>query len=1492
MKTRIISSIIGWATGLAVLFSGAVRADDTDIYSGGRLVTGSTPNVLFLVDNTANWNLAFTDEKAALVKVLTEIATPDASGAARFRMGLMLFTETGEPNSNIDGSYVRYHMRDMDLANSGNLAGIVGNLDITADKSNNGKLGLTMSETFRYLSGQTAVSGNNKVKADPAAFTSDSIAGPTYRSPVLEACFKNFVIYISNGAANDDTAGTAAAQAALAAAGGSTTTIAISPNGSQSNVGDEWARFLGSADLSSSFADAQSAVVYTIDVLPKTTGSGPGWSALLESMAAQSNGAYFKVTEAKGSIEDQIVAALRDILLEINAKNSVFTSASLPVSVNTQGTYLNQIYIGMFRPDDSSKPRWLGNLKEYKLARNTSTNSIFLADSKGSSAVDGDTGFISATAESFWTTKETSPANGYWLGMPYGDEGAGGAFNFPDGDVIVKGGAAQKLREQFAAGRNVFTCYPGCTSGAPMIPFVTGNLDLMARLKEGSPVVITGLSRVLDTATATTGTAHGLTVGDTITISDIDISNPPAINDPDPGIGGGDYANYNGTYKVTAVSGSTQFSYTVNMSPSTPATGTIAVVDNSAAKTSHFPSEGAITFNSTTQKAEVTLGGHGLLTGQSVEISGATPNGYNGTYTVSLISGDKFSYAPTLTSVETPPPINFAPVTQPAIKCTRAGITQDHSLAQIFRPTGLTNQVVFVVTAANSTNGANRCQAGANTTISGLINPADPTLFSAYNGSYTIVTCPAYAGVYASAPNVSNRTFCVSASVTSAPAPLVSPATGTIDVKYNQAHQVASMTRDKATVTVKTVTEHGLATSVNVLVSGAIEFEYNGAFPVVSVDDLKTFTYNLTYQRPPENVPSQRIDGTLREVAATVTLGNTVSSTNLIKWVRGEDTQDEYHRADLPGAGVGNLTEVRPSIHGDVLHSRPVVIDYGNKLDASGRKIGQVAFYGANDGTFHAVMAGQDDPSTADDNSYPFGREKWAFVADETVDNLQRLYLNSPVVKYFSTPSGVSPPPLPRNYFIDGSVGAFQTVDLSKVYIFLSARRGGRFIYALDVTDPDNPTYLWRISNNKVDNTASDIFAKLGETWSTPQVAQVKGNTNPVLIFGAGYDAAQEDLPPGSLRDATMGHGIYIVDAFTGDLVRFINPYAAGESKYSIASDVRIIDSDFDGFADRLYVGDTGANLWRVDIDANDPATWKSFKLAALGRKSPASTDTVNDRKFLYPPEVVLNVDYAAVLITSGNREYPLDIQEFRPGGVTVTNRAYMIKDPILGKDGSATETVIHYSANDPGNTTVTATKVTTLYDEEIRVSPAVNTVAVDGSMDSLAMADGVNLLDMTDRKGWALTLTFPGEKGVNAPLSIAGVVFFGTNQPTPPAVDSCTGNLGIARGYAVNVFTGNAAFDRPTVGALSRTDLYGEFEGGGLPPSPVSGTVIVDGTPVRFIIGSGGIGARTDDGSGVPGQGGVGPGCDDAAAALGVCDLGAATTGDRKRTFWFTESD
>src|SRR6185436_8164893 len=99
-----------------------------------------------------------------------------------------------------------------------------------------------------------------------------------------------------------------------------------------------------------------------------------------------------------------IIDALNAIFTEVQAVNSVFASTTLPVSVNVRGTNLNQVYIGVFRPDENKAPRWLGNLKLYKLGVDSATQNLFLADANGRPAENASTGFISSNATSFWTT--------------------------------------------------------------------------------------------------------------------------------------------------------------------------------------------------------------------------------------------------------------------------------------------------------------------------------------------------------------------------------------------------------------------------------------------------------------------------------------------------------------------------------------------------------------------------------------------------------------------------------------------------------------------------------------------------------------------------------------------------------------------------------------------------------------------------------------------------------------------------------------------------------------------------------------------------------------------------------------------------------------------------------------------------------------------------------------------------------------------------------
>ncbi len=456
---------------LALLVHLPGNAEDIDLFVGIPPSTVDVPNVLIILDNTANWNLPFDAEKAALVSVFNGL-TQD-----KFRVGLMMFTETGGGNSGEDGSYVRAGIRPMSAANKSLYASLINSLDKTDDKSNGGKISKAMEEAYLYYSVGTPYSGNNKAKTDYTGNTSGtaqsnavfaltgnalgSKAATTYNNPIVAgSCSRNYIIYISNGAAQDAAADITQASSALNTAAtaqgktGSTPAIALNPSGSQDNVADEWSRFMKVSSLGIS--------VYTIDINKVTTGQGPGWTALLKSMAGQSGGKYYDVSSSVGT---QIQDALNDIFSEIQSVNSVFASVSLPVSVNTQGTYLNQVYVGMFRPDPDQNPRWAGNLKQYKLGQIAGV--LKLEDADGAGAINNQTGFITECARSFWTP---SVLDTEWTARPNGDcltIANSRASNYPDGNVVEKGAQAYKLRA--SSTRTVKTCSATsadlCTSG-------------------------------------------------------------------------------------------------------------------------------------------------------------------------------------------------------------------------------------------------------------------------------------------------------------------------------------------------------------------------------------------------------------------------------------------------------------------------------------------------------------------------------------------------------------------------------------------------------------------------------------------------------------------------------------------------------------------------------------------------------------------------------------------------------------------------------------------------------------------------------------------------------------------------------------------------------------------------------------------------------------------------------------------------------------------
>lgn len=482
--------------------------------------------------------------------------------------------------------------------------------------------------------------------------------------------------------------------------------------------------------------------------------------------------------------------------------------------------------------------------------------------------------------------------------------------------------------------------------------------------------------------------------------------------------------------------------------------------------------------------------------------------------------------------------------------------------------------------------------------------------------------------------------------------------------------------------------------------------------------------------------------------------------TALIDWVRGEDNKDDENQ-NL------SLTDVRAYVHGDLLHSRPAVVNYNRT--AGDRDV--VVYYGANDGIFRGVKGGQDDAD---------GFEKWGVVFPEFFGSLKLIRDNDQVI----TDSSRKP------YFADGPVSIYQndvntdgklvSGDGDKVYLYIGMRRGGRFAYALDVSDPDAPRFLWKIDKDTTDSNGTKVFAELGQTWSSIRPATIKAlTTGPAVMFGAGYDPDTEDANPVGSPNV-MGRGIFIVNGVTGALIRHINPAGMG----SVSADLTVLDRDGDGKADRIYAADSKGSVWRVDIDNANPDLWTTHKIATLGGTG------ADGRKFLNKVDVVFGTNFDAVLVGSGDREHPSE--------TGIVDRFYMLQDTFVGLSGGLFCTT--------GGTAVAC--------NHSHLTDVTSNPFQSGTLP-------------TTSNGWYLTFA-TGEKLVNSPITVFGTVIFGTNKPLT-STGTC-GNLGQARLYQIGFKTGNAVQDLNGDGVVNAGDRSQELPGGGYPPSGVYSPVVIDG--------------------------------------------------------------
>jgi type IV pilus assembly protein PilY1 len=286
-----------------------------------------------------------------------------------------------------------------------------------------------------------------------------------------------------------------------------------------------------------------------------------------------------------------------------------------------------------------------------------------------------------------------------------------------------------------------------------------------------------------------------------------------------------------------------------------------------------------------------------------------------------------------------------------------------------------------------------------------------------------------------------------------------------------------------------------------------------------------------------------------QSAAMTFTGMGTLNASDIVDYLRGNQAREE----SFSNGFLRTRTPPEPTwspLLGDIVNSTPIFVGAPNAglynpstpnftgkplyaAFASAQATRTKALWvGANDGMMHAFSADT-------------GAELYAFVPNASIMNRLAEYANPDYV---------------HRYFVDGDV-AVADVYISgawKTVLVGTMGRGGPGIFALDVTNPASPTFLW-------EKAPTDLnMGSLGRNIGRPVIAQVADGDWRVIL-GNGVDSSTGDADLISIELANGTAHVITTGADTNNGL----------------SAVLARDTNGDGFAETAYAGDLKGGLWK-----------------------------------------------------------------------------------------------------------------------------------------------------------------------------------------------------------------------------------------------------------------------------------------------------------------------
>ena len=575
-------------------------------------------------------------------------------------------------------------------------------------------------------------------------------------------------------------------------------------------------------------------------------------------------------------------------------------------------------------------------------------------------------------------------------------------------------------------------------------------------------------------------------------------------------------------------------------------------------------------------------------------------------------------------------------------------------------------------------------------------------------------------------------------------------------------------------------------------------------------------------------------------------------------------TTDEELTADIimttRGCEMGTGTRgvpcvVRQTVLNDIFHSNPVVVgspfdflggtykDFRTNLIARDR----VIYAGSNSGFFHGFHAGTYD-ATKQKHDAGTGAELFGFMPWPARQNIKEKPIDVGQRDYYYVDGS---PTAGDILFYDPANADIESTNWQdwRTLIVSGMREGGEAYFALDVTDPAGtscpapgtgsgyPCYLWEFPK---ENDSATTLSYIGQTWGDPIITRVTVDVNGtpvkrwVAIVTGGYHPSGDPNDHSAYSPAaTEGRAVVILDAMTGDIIAArgfdptgdcTQPYDPNIPEkhmcYAMPMTPAVYDTDTDGDADLIVVGDLGGQLWKWVIEApgydpvntthtfsdNDNSVWPFRKFF----EAPVYNDGTNNfyKSFFFAPAATIDSGTLWYALGTGERNELLYKSD--PGTTDDNNRFYAFKDP------------------DP---------------HDVLASTAVLTEANLANLTTTSTC-----ADVSAFSGYYL-IGQEGEKWVTNFDIFNYYVLAGSYIPVP-STDPCEIG-GQAYLYIFRVSCGEGYFQDPSTGGATRTlDI-----GVGLPTDPKI-TVGTDGKTRVFISKQGG---EIVSGSGPPGTTGVG---------------------------------